>query len=128
MPDNDPVSNAPHLHSRLAVGTGSHPPRIGQDETSSALALEQLILDGDLGAVSLFLHEAEHHLGPFRPDPWALLEHLATQAIRRRQEPEGTGETAPAETPGESAHAAAPFPVFLAAPGSEGSGEPGEPG
>ena len=112
MPDNDPVSNSPHLKSRLAVGAGSHPPRIGQDETSAAFIIEQLILDGDPGPVRRFLHEAEHHLSPWQPDPWALLEHLTARQISRQheqpgnpvlvpvpqppQEPQGPGEHPPA--------------------------------
>jgi hypothetical protein len=83
MPEPDPRNNAPHLQPRLAVQEGSHPPRIGQQETSSAIALEQLVRDGDLGAVRRFLHGAEHQLGVWRPDPWRLLEHLAAVAITR---------------------------------------------
>ena len=90
MPDNDPVSNSPHLKSRLAVGAGSHPPRIGQDETSAAFIIEQLILDGDPGPVRRFLHEAEHHLSPWQPDPWALLEHLTARQISRQHEQPAT--------------------------------------
>jgi hypothetical protein len=94
MPNNDPYQNAPHLQPRLAVKDGSHPPRIGQDETSSAIALERHIHDGDLGAVRKFLHEAEYQLGPFRPDPWALLEHMAARAIARLAGP-GQGPETP---------------------------------
>jgi hypothetical protein len=83
VPENDPYQNAPHLQPRLAVQEGSHPPGIGQHEISSAIALEQYIRDGDLGAARKFLHEAEYRLGVWRPDPWRLLEHLAELAVTR---------------------------------------------
>jgi hypothetical protein len=97
MPTNDPYQNAPHLGPRLAVPDGSHPQRIGQHETSAAIALEQLIRDGDLGGVRRFLHEAEHQLGPWRPDPWRLLEHVAARAIAA---PPGDASGAPGAGPG----------------------------
>jgi hypothetical protein len=83
MPENEPYQNAPHLQSRLAVPEGSHPPRIGLHEHLAASALEQHIRDGDLGAARSLIHEAEYLLGPLRPDPWRLLEHLADRAITR---------------------------------------------
>ncbi len=114
MPSNDQYQNAPHLQPRLAVQGGSHPPGIGQDETSSAIALEQLTQDGDLGGVRRFLHEAEHHLGPFRPDPWRLLEHLAAKTIARLS---GSGSGAPGTGDGVNV---SPQPLSDMAAGSEG--------
>jgi hypothetical protein len=80
------VADSTHLQGRLAVRDGSHRPRIGLDETTTAIALEGHIRDGDLGSARRLLHEAEYHLGPFRPDPWALLEHLAVLAVTRQAE------------------------------------------
>lgn len=100
MPSNDAFQNSPHLEPRRAVRAGSHPPRIGQHETSSAIALEQHIRDGDLGAVRKFLHEAEYQLGVWRPNPWALLEHLVALAIARQSGVSGEREAEQApETP-----------------------------
>jgi hypothetical protein len=122
MPSNDPYQNAPHLQSRLAVSDGSHPPRIGQHERSSAVVLEEHIRDGDLGAARKFLHEAEYQLGVWRPDPWALLEHLAELAVTRLA---GGASGAPGADDGVNV---SPQPgEGIAVAGSEGGGRDWSP-
>ena len=108
MPDNDPVNNAPHLHHRLGVDASSHPDPIGQHERSSAIVLEQHILDGDHGAVRRFVHELEHGLSVWTVSPWRLIEHLADRAIGRQHEapeacPDGDSAPVPSPAAGDSA-------------------------
>lgn len=125
MPNNDPYQNAPHLQSRLAVATGATDDGARFDNWGGAAVPQiartmhrvwageyvRLLSEGDTGAAFSHLH----HLRYEEPDadPWRLLELVAKRALA----------AAPAaEAPAESAPAAVPSPVFLAAPGSEGSG------
>jgi hypothetical protein len=100
-PDADyRVNLGADIRSRLGVDVSSHPPAIGQHEHSAAIQVEGHIRGGDAGAVRRFVHELEYQLGPFRPSPWRLIEHLADRAIGRLQ------ETAPAAPSGEGTPAA----------------------
>jgi hypothetical protein len=63
------------------------------DERVAARRLLGHIAAGDMGAVRRSVHQFEHRLGAWSPDPWRLLEHVAELSIQQ------AGPAAPAEVP-----------------------------
>ena len=81
MPDHDAVQNAPHLHARRGATGGPLRPEPGLAEDLAARRLAAHIAEGDLGTVRRAVCEFEHETGPWRPDPWRLLEATASRLL-----------------------------------------------